>query len=74
MFSLNGYDHFELHKARHRELEAAAQKQRLVKALTAKGDVSPLRQRIGSMLIELGRKVAQEPKQDVRLILSTHHQ
>lgn len=73
MFSLNGYDHVELYKARQQEFEADAQRQRLVKALTANGDVSPIRQRVGSLLIWLGKTIAREPKQDVRLALSARH-
>ena len=69
MFPTSINTHQVLHDARQRELEAAAQKYRLVKALAQIGDVSPLRQQIGSMLIELGRKVSREPKQDVRLVL-----
>lgn len=73
MFPSDINTHQVLHEARQRELEAAAQHYREVKALTQNSDVSRLRQRIGSMLIGLGQKVAQEPKQDVRLVLSVRH-
>lgn len=73
MFPSDINNHQVLHEARQRELEAAAQHYREVKTLTQKSDVSRLRQRVGAMLIELGQKVAQEPQQDVRLVLSTRH-
>lgn len=73
MFPSDINNHQVLHEARQCELEAAAQHNRQVKALTQNGDVSRLRQRIGSMLIELGQKVAQEPKRDVRLVFSARH-
>lgn len=73
MFSTNGNDYIPVYKARQRELEAAAQRQRLVKTLTQNGNISPLRQHVGSLLIELGKKVAQDPQQDAHLVLSAHH-
>ena len=73
MFPSDINNHQVLHEARQRKLEAAAQHYREVKTLTQKSDVSRLRQRVGAMLIGLGQKVAQEPQQDVRLVLSTRH-
>ena len=74
MLYLNGNDYLLLHKARQREMEAAAEKIRLVKSLKQGREVSPFRQRVGFLLIELGKKVAQESQQDARLVLSARHQ
>ncbi len=73
MFNTNGTDYLPEYKARQRELEAIANNERLAK-LIENPEVSPLRQRIGMMLIDLGEKVAQEPKRDARLVLSAGHQ
>jgi len=70
MFLTNGNDYLLVYKARQQELETVAQKERLVKALKQNADVSRLRQRVGSLLIDLGKKVAREPQQDARLVLS----
>lgn len=74
MFSTNGTDYLPEYKARQKELEARAQNERLAKSLQESAEVSPVRRRVGGMLIELGKKVAREPQQDVRLVLSTRHQ
>ncbi len=63
-------NHQILHNARQRELEAAAENYRRISSLAKKNRISSLRQLIGSMLIELGQKVAQENQQDTRLVLS----
>lgn len=73
MFPTSINNHKTLHEQRQRDLEADAHARRLVKALSQQGKVSPIRQRVGSMLIKLGKKVAEEPKQDVRLVLSARH-
>lgn len=73
MFLTNGNDYLLVYKARQQELEAVAQKERLVKELKQNADVSPLRQHIGCLLIDLGKKIAREPQQDVRLVLSVRH-
>ncbi len=73
MFSTNGIDYLPEYKARQRELEAFAQNERLAKLLE-NDEVSPLRQRLGALLIDLGKKVAQESKQDAHLVLSAGHQ
>lgn len=70
MFPTSINNHKQLHEQRQRDLEADARERRLVKALSQKGEVSPIRQRVGSMLIKLGEKVAEQPQQDVRLVLS----
>ncbi len=67
MFPTN---HQVLQKARQRDLEVAAEKYRRVSSLAKKNGVSPLRQHIGSLLIGLGQKIAQESQQEIRLILS----
>ena len=74
MCSVNGNDYLPLHKVRQKDLEAEAANDRLVKELKQNGAVSPLRQRVGSLLIELGKKIAQESQQDARLVLSARHQ
>ncbi len=74
MFSTNGNDYMPLYRVRQQDLEAAAAKHRLLKTLKQNGEVSPLRQRVGSLLIEVGKKVAQESEKDARLILSPRHQ
>ena len=73
MFPLNGCNHVALYKARQRDFEAASEKHWLIRTATQSEVVSSLRQRIGSLLIELGQKVAQEPQQDVRLVLSARN-
>ena len=73
MFHLDGCDYVVLYKARQRDFEAAADKHRLLRIATQSEVVSPFRQRIGSLLIELGQKVAQEPQQDAHLVLSARH-
>ena len=73
MFPTSISNHQMLHDARQLELEEAAQKYQLVKALTQSTDASHLRQRVGMMLIELGNKLTQRPQQDVRLVLSARH-
>lgn len=70
MFPTSIYTHQLLHKARQRELEADVQANRLVCATRQAGLISFIRQRIGMSLIALGKKVAQEPQYDVRLLLS----
>lgn len=72
MFPVDINTHQALIAARQRELEVEAANYRLVQSLA--GDVPPLRQRIGSLLITLGQKLAQEPKNDARLVLSARHQ
>jgi hypothetical protein len=67
MFPTN---HQVLHKARQRDLEAAAEHHRRVSFLAKMDGVSPLRQHIGSLLIGLGQKVAQESQQEIHLVLS----
>ncbi len=71
MFPPNINNHYALHNVRQRDLEAAAENYRHISSLVNKSEVSPLRQRVGSLLIGLGQKVAQQPNQDVRLVLST---
>lgn len=71
MFPTSIYNHQALHDARQRELEADAQVYRLLKATRQAGEISPVRHRIGILLIQLGTKIAQMPQQDVRLVFST---
>ena len=70
MFSTNGTDYLPEFSARQAKLEAEANKARLLKVLEANVEVSPVRQRVGQMLIDLGKKVAQDPQQDAVLVLS----
>lgn len=73
MFPLDGCDQVVLYKAHQRDFETAVEKHRLLQMASRNEIVSPLRQRIGSLLIALGRKVAQEPHKDAHLVLSARH-
>ena len=67
MFRVN--DHYQLHTARQKELEAVAQNYRNSSEL-AKGSSDALRKRIGVTLISFGEKLAQDPKQEAKLAFS----
>ena len=66
MFSTN--THYQLHIARQKELEAEAQKYRLCAKIAGENNKG-LRKRIGTSLIVLGKKLAQEP--DIQLTFSS---
>ena len=67
MFSTNTHDY--VHIARHKELEAEAQKYCLYTKLPKKNAGSILRKRIGTSLIVLGKKLVKEA--DAQLIFSS---
>ena len=66
MFSENKNNHYQLHLARKKELESVAQMQRLSSAVAKENGIA-LRKRIGTTLISLGKKLAQESEQDTRM-------
>ena len=67
MFTNN---HYQLHLARQRELESEAQDYRLSSAVS-KENGNALRKRVGTMLISLGQKLAQEAGKESQLAFST---
>ena len=64
-------NHYELHLARQRELEAAAQDYRLSAMVGKKKKNSTARKYVGGKLISLGQKLAQGHIQDAQLSFST---
>ena len=69
MFSANTNNHYQLHLARQKELEVAAQNYRLSSAISDEKSTA-LRKRVGTTLISLGQKLAQESEKDIRLAFS----
>ena len=71
MFPTNMTNHLALHNARQRELEAAAQGYRLAASVKQeKAVIGATRKHVGTMLISLGQKLAQQSGQDVQLVFS----
>ena len=72
MFPTNMTNHFALHAVRQSELEAAAQDYRLAASVKQeKAAIGATRKHIGTMLISLGQKLAQESGQETQLVFST---
>ena len=67
MFTNN---HYQLHLARQRELESEAQDYRLSSAISEE-NANVFRKRVGTMLISLGQKLAQESGKESQLAFST---
>ena len=67
MFTEN--NHYQLHNARQAELEATAAEYRL-RSSVQKAGPNALRKRVGTKLISLGEKIAQQPKQETKLAFS----
>ncbi|MCP4139836.1 MAG: hypothetical protein GY755_06015 [Chloroflexi bacterium] len=67
MFTEN--NHYQLHTARQNELEATAEEYRL-RSSVKKAGRNALRKRVGTKLISLGEKIAQQPKQEAKLAFS----
>ena len=67
MFTEN--NHYQLHVARQRELEAEAEEYRL-RSSAKKASRNALRKRVGIKLISLGEKIAQQPKKEAKLAFS----
>ena len=67
MFTEN--NHYQLHTARQNELEAMAAEYRL-RSSAKKAEHNALRKRVGTTLISLGEKIAQQPKQEAKLAFS----
>jgi len=71
MYPTDMKNHYEYHLARQRDLEAAAQEYHLSTMLGKKNKNFIVRKYIGKLLISLGQKLAQQPRQDAQLVFST---
>jgi len=64
-------NHYEFYLARQRDLEAVAQEYRLSTLVEKKKKKFVVRKYIGEILISLGQKLAQQPRQDAQLAFSS---
>ena len=67
MFNTN--NHYQLHTARQAELEAEAEEYRL-RSSVKKADRNAFRKRVGTKLISLGQKLAQQQEPEAQLVFS----
>ncbi len=69
MFTTN--NHYELHIARQAELEKNAKNNSLLVSLQKNDGVSALRKRVGSSLISVGQRLAEQPERELQVVFSS---